>query len=180
MILLLRCRFSWRLSRQAILANMIIREHCQKVAGLVWLDVLGSTFFFWRFAPNSLDHSSWTGRIMGTEPMIELHDIELIFDNEKRKWPWSKPTETRTIFNGLNARIDEGHAVALRGVNGCGKTTLLRLIYGALLPSRGEVRVLGTPTSAWRHPHPAVALLYPRDWVLQWRLTIRQNLEFFG
>ena len=60
-------------------------------------------------------------------------------------------------------------------------TTLLRLIYGALLPSRGEVLVLGTPTSAWSHPHPAVkSRLYPRDWVLQWRLTIRQNLEFFG
>jgi ABC-2 type transport system ATP-binding protein len=112
--------------------------------------------------------------------MIELQDIQLIFGNEKRKWPWSKPTESRTIFDGLSARIEEGHAVALRGVNGCGKTTLLRLIYGALLPSRGEVRVLGTPTSAWSHPHPAVALLYPRDWVLQWRLTIRQNLEFFG
>ena len=74
--------------------------------------------------------------------MIELHhDVETSFDNERRKWPWSKPTETRTIFDGLSARIEEGHAVALRGINGCGKTTLLRLIYGALLPSRGEVRV---------------------------------------
>ena len=90
---------------------------------------------------------------LGFSRMIELNDIQLIFDNEKRTWPWSKPTETRTIFDGLNARIEEGHAVALRGVNGCGKTTLLRLIYGALYANaRGEVRVLGTSTAAWRHP----------------------------
>ena len=47
------------------------------------------------------------------------------------------------------------------------------------LPSRGEVRYsvrrrrLESSTSSCSSP-------YPRDWVLQWRLTIRQNLEFFG
>ena len=82
--------------------------------------------------------------------MIELHDIELIFENEKRKWPWSKPTETRTIFDGLSARIEEGHAVAC-GHQRMWQNNPLRLIYGALLPSRGEVSYWAHSSSAWSH-----------------------------
>ncbi len=47
----------------------------------------------------------------------------------------------RAIFNGLNIDIRRGEITAIMGPSGTGKTTLLRLITGQLLPDRGTVTV---------------------------------------
>ncbi len=50
----------------------------------------------------------------------------------------------RRIFEGLDIDIRRGAITAVMGPSGTGKTTLLRLITGQLLPDRGEVLVDGT------------------------------------
>ncbi len=45
----------------------------------------------------------------------------------------------RVLFEGANVAINAGHHVGLVGRNGTGKTTLLKLITGALSPSEGEI-----------------------------------------
>ena len=45
----------------------------------------------------------------------------------------------KDIFTDLDLVIDTGWRSALVGANGRGKTTLLRLRSGALIPDRGEV-----------------------------------------
>lgn len=47
----------------------------------------------------------------------------------------------RSIFDGLDIEIRRGEITAIMGPSGTGKTTLLRLITGQLLPDRGTVRV---------------------------------------
>ncbi len=49
----------------------------------------------------------------------------------------------RTVLRDINMTIPRGKVVAIMGLSGCGKTTLLRLIGGWLRPSVGEVRVDG-------------------------------------
>ena len=44
------------------------------------------------------------------------------------------------IFSGLNFRIDRGERAALVGVNGAGKTSLIRILCGELEPSEGNVQ----------------------------------------
>lgn len=45
------------------------------------------------------------------------------------------------ILNDVCLHIQEGDYISVVGDNGCGKTTLMRLILGFLKPGKGEVRV---------------------------------------
>src|SRR5262249_49926801 len=48
-------------------------------------------------------------------------------------------------LSDVSFRIDSGEFVVLTGASGAGKTSLLRLLYGAEVPTEGEVDVLGRP-----------------------------------
>ena len=53
------------------------------------------------------------------------------------------------VFDALDLAIPEGGATALLGANGCGKTTLLRLLLGVETPSAGEVLLAGRSASSF-------------------------------
>lgn len=55
----------------------------------------------------------------------------------------------KEILSRLDARFEAGGFYAVMGANGCGKTTLLRLIGGLLSPQEGEVLVDGKPVSRY-------------------------------
>ncbi len=47
----------------------------------------------------------------------------------------------KKILDGLTFQIDSGERVGLLGPNGCGKTTLLRILTGEVTPDEGEVAI---------------------------------------
>ena len=55
----------------------------------------------------------------------------------------------RTLFEGLDLTLSAGQWLQVRGANGAGKTSLLRLVSGLLPPSAGEVRWRGEPVRLW-------------------------------
>ena len=57
----------------------------------------------------------------------------------------------RPVLRDINLAIPRGAVVGIMGQSGCGKTTLLRVIMGALRPSSGEARVLGHATRSLDH-----------------------------
>jgi phospholipid/cholesterol/gamma-HCH transport system ATP-binding protein len=65
-----------------------------------------------------------------SENLIEIRDLEFGYDS-------------RPVLKGINLNARRGQVVAIMGNSGCGKTTLFRLIGGALKPTRGELRVDG-------------------------------------
>jgi putative ABC transport system ATP-binding protein len=55
---------------------------------------------------------------------------------------------SRILFEGVDLRLDPGAFVAIVGVSGVGKSTLLNCIAGLDRPDGGEVTVAGQPLSA--------------------------------
>ncbi|MGF1614276.1 MAG: cytochrome c biogenesis heme-transporting ATPase CcmA [Gammaproteobacteria bacterium] len=49
----------------------------------------------------------------------------------------------RVLFSGLKLEVREGEALQVHGPNGSGKTSLLRILCGLVLPSAGTVRWRG-------------------------------------
>ncbi|MDH4247420.1 MAG: ABC transporter ATP-binding protein [Deltaproteobacteria bacterium] len=89
-------------------------------------------------------------------------------------------------FNGIRAvedldfSVTEGTTTALLGGNGAGKTTTLSILVGLLLPTRGEITLLGE--DMLRHRHRVLPYInYSSPYLdLPHRLTVRQNLNVFA
>lgn len=60
--------------------------------------------------------------------------------------------EESVILRGVDWRVERGQHWVVLGPNGCGKTSLLKVLLGYLTPSGGEMRVLGREYGAhdWR------------------------------
>ncbi len=54
-------------------------------------------------------------------------------------------TKGVNVINNLNLDIPQGKIIGLLGPNGCGKSTLIKMIAGLLQPTAGEIKVNGNP-----------------------------------
>lgn len=58
----------------------------------------------------------------------------------------------REVFSSLNVRVAAGRITAIMGPSGTGKTTLLRLIMGQVLPQAGRISVFGQDVPSLARP----------------------------
>jgi heme exporter protein A len=82
----------------------------------------------------------------------------------------------RAVFSGLDFEAASGHALAVVGPNGSGKTSLLRLIAGLLVPAGGSMALEGGSTELTL-PEQAHYLGH-RD-ALKPALSVLENLSFW-
>jgi heme exporter protein A len=82
----------------------------------------------------------------------------------------------REVFSCLDFEATAGEALAVTGPNGSGKTSLLRLIAGLLIPSAGSIELQGGE-SELSLPEQAHYLGH-RD-ALKPALSVAENLEFW-
>ncbi|MDH4612679.1 ABC transporter ATP-binding protein [Pseudomonas sp. BN102] len=85
-----------------------------------------------------------------------------------------------TAVDGLNLHVDRAEVFGFLGPNGCGKSTTIRMLCGLLLPSAGEIEVLGC-----RIPQDAEVLkrrigYMTQKFSLYEDLTVYENLEFLA
>lgn len=82
--------------------------------------------------------------------------------------------------NDLNFQARRGVTTALLGGNGAGKTTTIAMLLGLLIPSQGQIHILGEDMLQHRY-----RLLHRMNFSspyvdLPQRLTIRENLTVYG
>jgi phospholipid/cholesterol/gamma-HCH transport system ATP-binding protein len=71
-----------------------------------------------------------TNSVPVSDNLIEISDLSFTYGQ-------------RMVLKGINLNARRGQVIAIMGNSGCGKTTLLRLISGALKPTHGSLVVDG-------------------------------------
>src|SRR4051812_5658545 len=82
-----------------------------------------------------------------------------------------------SLFRGVNLRLERGQWAHVRGANGAGKTSLLRILAGLAQPESGEVCWRGEPIGRDRAAWHAGLLYLGHQPAIKDDLTPVENLR---
>ncbi len=90
----------------------------------------------------------------------------------------SKHFGDEVVLSDVTISVQEGSILGIIGPSGAGKTTLVRLMTGALAPTEGEIRVMGEdPQHLKRRTRERIGYM-PQLFALYPDLTARENVDF--
>jgi ABC-2 type transport system ATP-binding protein len=101
----------------------------------------------------------------------------LVLEGLYHRWKDSTPP----VLDDVSLALRAGEVTWIGGRNGVGKTTLLRLAAGILLPQRGMVRMGElTPSTKGGSYQRRIGFLSAGDRGLQARMRVRQQLDYWA
>lgn len=103
-------------------------------------------------------------KTIGNAPAVSFHDV--FFSYKK----------STNLLEGLNFKIDQGERILLMGKSGEGKSTLVDLMLGLLVPNQGKINLLGYPPRDLIRNFPNYVSYMPQHPYL-FRGTIRENIS---
>jgi ABC-2 type transport system ATP-binding protein len=106
-----------------------------------------------------------------TQPIIQTVELTKIY---KDFWGRGRVR----ALDGLDLEVHPGEVFGLLGPNGSGKTTTVRLLLGLLFPSRGVVRLFGSPPQEVDVKQRVGYM--PEESHLYEYLNAEETLDFFG
>ena len=117
---------------------------------------------------------------------VEAHG--LVKDFEKgRRTVWQRlrrEPDRRERFravDGIDLRVERGEIFGILGPNGAGKTTTMRMLATLLEPTAGTARILGRDlVTEAREIRRRLGAVLSGERSLYWKLTARENLEYFA
>jgi len=86
-----------------------------------------------------------------------------------------------TPVDGVDLSVRKGEVFGILGPNGAGKTTLIKILCTLILPTEGIARINGFDLEEESgRVRESIGLVTTDERSFYWRLTGRQNLEFFA
>src|SRR5919204_4617903 len=123
---------------------------------------------------------------MTAAPAVETKELVKVFERGRRT-VWQRlrrEPDRRERFravDGVDLRVETGEIFGLLGPNGAGKTTTMKMLATLLLPTSGSIRVLGIdPLARPRDVRARLGAMLSGERSLYWKLTGRENLEYFA
>lgn len=101
------------------------------------------------------------------DTVIELHNVTKRYDDA-------------LAVDNVSFSVERGSVCALLGGNGAGKTTLLSMLLGLLLPTAGQISLLGADMLRHRYRVLERVNLSSPYVDLPQRLTVRENLTVYA
>jgi heme exporter protein A len=83
----------------------------------------------------------------------------------------------RRLFAGIDLAVGPGEWLHVRGENGAGKTSLLRLLVGLMQPAEGEIRWDGEPVRELAEEYRRQMLFLGHHGAVKEELTTLENLH---
>lgn len=93
---------------------------------------------------------------MKSEVVIEIKDVRKSFKvfydkghtlKERLLFRERRRFEERTVLDGISFQVNKGEAIGLIGHNGCGKSTILKILTRIMYPNAGQVEIKGRVSS---------------------------------
>jgi len=81
-----------------------------------------------------------------------------------------------SVLDNFDLTVDDGEFVCLLGPNGCGKTTLLRILAGIETPDSGDVLVHGSPLHERNRLTHRIGYVFQEPRLLPWK-SVRDNVK---
>ncbi|MCR5610024.1 MAG: ABC transporter ATP-binding protein [Lachnospiraceae bacterium] len=92
----------------------------------------------------------------------------------------TKKFKEKTAVNGIDLTINEGELFALLGTNGAGKTTTIKMLSTLILPTDGEVKILGMDVVKDSQKIKEILNVSPQKTAIAPNLSVKENLEFMA
>jgi len=107
---------------------------------------------------------------MGPEPIIQMYKVFMQYKQDI------------TVLHDVSLSIEKGEFVFLVGLSGAGKTTVLRLLYHELIPTKGQIIVTGYNLSKIKNSQlpyfrRRIGIVF-QDFKLLPNKTVAQNIAF--
>jgi ABC-2 type transport system ATP-binding protein len=121
-----------------------------------------------------------------TAPAVETKGLVKVFERGRRTiWQRLRREADRrerfSAVDGVDLRVEGGEIFGLLGPNGAGKTTTMKMLATLLIPTSGTIRVLGIdPLERPRAVRARLGAMLSGERSLYWKLTGRENLEYFA
>lgn len=81
------------------------------------------------------------------------------------------------VLQNFNCELPAGKIIGLLGPNGCGKSTLIKLICGILTSDKGEIYVCGRPRS--EETNALISYLPERTYLNSW-MQVEELIKYFS